>query len=246
MSDKSSTFAEQMKTTHLSIGYNNKVIQHDLNLQAPAGHLVALIGQNGSGKSTLLRTLAGLQPALDGTFSTMDLTPAERAREMALVLTERLSLDNTTVEEIVAMGRYPYTSLLGTLTINDRNIIHQALTRVDMLAYSGRYYNSLSDGEKQRVLIAKALAQQTPLILLDEPTSHLDLPSRIKTMLLLRQLAHEEGKCILISTHELDIALHSADIIWLMTKKGVQVGTPTDIHSCIIQEFGEGIAPFIH
>lgn len=235
-----------MTTTNLTIGYGDRVIQRELNLNAQVGQMIALLGQNGAGKSTLLRTLAGLQPALSGSFSTMDLTPSERAREMALVLTERLSLENTTVEEIVAMGRYPYTSLLGTLSEADHVAINDALNRVDMLSYSSRYYNSLSDGEKQRVLIAKALAQQTPLILLDEPTAHLDLPSRIKTMLLLQQLAHEEGKCILISTHELDIALHTADTIWLMTKAGVQVGTPTDIRSAIIQEFGEGIRPFIN
>lgn len=246
MSDKSSIFADGMQIDHLSIGYGNQVIQHELNLQAEAGQMIALLGQNGSGKSTLLRTLAGLQPALGGTFTTINMSPTERAREMALVLTERLSLENTTVEEIVSMGRYPYTSLIGTLTDNDWAVVHEALERIGMVIYSNRYYNSLSDGEKQRVLIAKALAQQTPLILLDEPTAHLDLPSRIKTMQLLQQLAHQEGKCILISTHELDIALHTADIIWLMTKEGVQVGTPTSIRSCIIQEFGKGITPFIN
>lgn len=230
----------------LSIGYGDKIIQHDLNLHAQAGQLVALLGQNGSGKSTLLRTLAGLQPALSGTFSTKALSPAQRAREMALVLTERLSLENTTVEEIVAMGRYPYTSLLGTLTATDLTVIHQALNQVDMFSYANHYFCNLSDGEQQRVLIAKALAQQTPLILLDEPTAHLDLPSRIKIMLLLQQLAHDENKCILISTHELDIALHTADTIWLMTQQGVRVGTPTSIRPYIIQEFGESITPFVN
>lgn len=232
--------------SNLAIGYDDKIIQHNLNLYADAGHLIALLGQNGSGKSTLLRTLAGLQPALSGTFSTMTLPPAERARKMALVLTERLSLENTTVEEIVAMGRYPYTSLLGTLTDTDQAAILQALKQVDMLPFATHYYNNLSDGEKQRVLIAKALAQQTPLILLDEPTAHLDLPSRIKTMQLLQRLAHEENKCILISTHELDIALHTADTIWLMTQQGVQVGTPITIRPFILQEFGADITPFLN
>lgn len=234
-----------MKITNLTIGYDDEVIQRGLNLQTEAGQMIALLGQNGSGKSTLLRTLAGLQPALEGSFSFMNLSPAERAREMALVLTERLSLENTTVREIVAMGRYPYTSVLGTLTAEDKSHVSRALKRVDMEQYADRYYNSLSDGEKQRVLIAKALAQQTPLILLDEPTAHLDLPSRIHTMLQLQQLAHEEGKCILISTHELDIALHTADTIWLMTKEGVQVGTPSDITPFIVREFGESIRPFV-
>jgi iron complex transport system ATP-binding protein len=191
-----------------------------------------MLGPNGCGKSTLLRTLAGLQPALSGTFTHCD------AKNVALVLTERLSMDNTTVHDVVAMGRYPYTSFLGGLTDTDEQIIDEALGAVgfDTLPFrEGKGvglspFNAHSDGEKQRILIAKALAQQTPIILLDEPTAHLDLPHRILVLRLLRNLAHEQGKTVLISTHELDLALALSDRILLMTPgKGVQLDTAANL-----------------
>ena len=177
-----------------------------------------MLGANGCGKSTLLRTLAGLQPALSGEYTRSD------AKHIALVLTERLSMENTTVHDVVAMGRYPYTSFLGGLSAEDEAIIAQALTQVGFAdtKVGETMFNAHSDGEKQRILIAKAIAQQTPIILLDEPTAHLDLPHRILILRLLRQLAHEQGKTVLISTHELDLALALSDRILLMTpKKGI-------------------------
>lgn len=204
--------------------------------------MVCMLGPNGCGKSTLLRTLAGLQPALAGEIKpTPDpsLKGGEVARQMALVLTERLSLENTTVHDVVAMGRYPYTSFLGGLTDEDEAIISQALEQVGFApSHQGEgrggatsFFNAHSDGEKQRILIAKALAQQTPIILLDEPTAHLDLPHRILVLRLLRQLAHEQGKTILISTHELDLALALSDRILLMSPKaqGVQLDTAENL-----------------
>jgi len=173
-----------------------------------------MLGPNGCGKSTLLRTLAGLQPALSGEFTHCD------AKNIALVLTERLSMDHTTVHNVVAMGRYPYTSFLGGLSEEDERIIEESLKQVGFSTpYTVHHtpFNAHSDGEKQRILIAKALAQQTPIILLDEPTAHLDLPHRILILRLLRQLAHEQGKTVLISTHELDLALALSDRILLMT-----------------------------
>ena len=151
---------------------------------------------------------------------------------MALVLTERLSMDNTTVHDVVAMGRYPYTSFLGGLSEQDEEIIAASLQAVgfDLVALNSTLspFNAHSDGEKQRILIAKALAQQTPIILLDEPTAHLDLPHRILILRLLRQLAHEQGKTVLISTHELDLALALSDRILLMSPagRGIQLDTP--------------------
>ena len=190
--------------------------------------MVCMLGPNGCGKSTLLRTLAGLQPALSGEFTHCD------AKNIALVLTERLSMENTTVYDVVAMGRHPYTSFLGRLTSIDEQIIEEALQQVgfersvDVTQQSA--FNAHSDGEKQRILIAKALAQQTPIILLDEPTAHLDLPHRILILRLLRQLAHEQNKTVLISTHELNLALALSDRILLMTPgKGIQLDTAENL-----------------
>ena len=226
-----------ISTNKLSIGYRTAsggehIVQTDLSFSLNAGEMVCMLGPNGCGKSTLLRTLAGLQPALSGEYTHSD------AKNIALVLTERLSMDNTTVHDVVAMGRYPYTSFLGGLTEEDEKIIKEALRQVGFTGTTGyrdtdisnTFFNAHSDGEKQRILIAKALAQQTPIILLDEPTAHLDLPHRILILRLLRNLAHEQGKTILISTHELDLALVLSDRILLMTPgKGIRLDTAENL-----------------
>lgn len=214
-------------------------MQSDLNFSLYEGEMVCMLGPNGCGKSTLLRTLAGLQPPLGGEYRLNSLPMGEGRGEASLVLTERLSLENTTVHDVVAMGRYPYTSFLGGLTDEDEAIIAQSLQQVGFApSHQGEgrggatsFFNAHSDGEKQRILIAKALAQQTPIILLDEPTAHLDLPHRILVLRLLRQLAHEQGKTILISTHELDLALALSDRILLMSPKaqGVQLDTAENL-----------------
>ena len=215
-----------ISTNKLCIGYGEAVIQRDLTFSLHKGEMVCMLGANGCGKSTLLRTLAGLQPALSGEYTRSD------AKHIALVLTERLSMENTTVHDVVAMGRYPYTSFLGGLSAEDEAIIAQALTQVGFAdtKVGETMFNAHSDGEKQRILIAKAIAQQTPIILLDEPTAHLDLPHRILILRLLRQLAHEQGKTVLISTHELDLALALSDRILLMTpQKGIQLDTAENL-----------------
>ena len=222
-------------TNKLSIGYETTVVQRDLNFSLQAGEMVCMLGPNGCGKSTLLRTLAGLQPALSGeiTVSGERLAVSGHSKTLALVLTERLSMEHTTVHDVVAMGRYPYTSFLGALTEADEAIIDEALRQVGFSTPSTVHhtpFNAHSDGEKQRILIAKALAQQTPIILLDEPTAHLDLPHRILVLRLLRQLAHEQNKTVLISTHELDLALALSDRILLMTPgKGIQLDTAENL-----------------
>ena len=233
-----------IKCENLSIGYGTRVIQHDMSFELRDGELVALLGANGCGKSTLLRTLAGLQPPLSGSYSfstsnsqlatnsqsivNCQSVNSQSSRLIALVLTERLSVESATVRDVVAMGRYPYTSFLGTLTLADHRIVDEAMEQVGVADLADSFYNDHSDGEKQRILIAKALAQQTPVILLDEPTAHLDLPSRIKTLNLLSNIAHEQGKTILISTHELDLAMRSADKVLLMFPKneGALLDTP--------------------
>ena len=215
-----------ISTNKLSIGYGETLVQSDLTFSLNTGEMICMLGPNGCGKSTLLRTLAGLQPALSGDYTHSD------AKNIALVLTERLSMDNTTVHDVVALGRYPYSSFLDGLKIKDEEIIAESLRQVgfENLDISKTFFNAHSDGEKQRILIAKALAQQTPIILLDEPTAHLDLPHRILILRLLRTLAHEQGKTILISTHELDLALALRDRILLMTpQKGIQLDTAENL-----------------
>ena len=220
-------------TSGSSVKGREVVVQSDLSFSLYEGEMVCMLGPNGCGKSTLLRTLAALQPPLGGESKVESRkSKVESQKAIALVLTERLSLENTTVHDVVAMGRYPYTSFLGGLTDEDEAIIAQSLQQVGFDQPVGRsFFNAHSDGEKQRILIAKALAQQTPIILLDEPTAHLDLPHRILVLRLLRQLAHEQGKTILISTHELDLALALSDRILLMSPKaqGVLLDTAENL-----------------
>ena len=222
-----------ISTNNLTIGYGTKIVQRDLSFSLLEGEMVCMLGPNGCGKSTLLRTLAGLQPALSGTFSFPIPDPrypiGGTPSNIALVLTERLSLENTTIHDVVAMGRYPYTSFLGGLSAEDEQMIAQSLSAVGLGGTENTFFNAHSDGEKQRALIAKAIAQETPIILLDEPTAHLDLPNRIKILQLLRRLAHEQGKTILISTHELDLAIQLSDRILLMSEQGVQLDTPNNL-----------------
>ena len=226
-----------ISTNNLTIGYGRHIVQRDLNFDLHAGEMVCMLGPNGCGKSTLLRTLAGLQPALSGTFTIsnnpypLGETPSSsEASSIALVLTERLSLENTTVHDVVAMGRYPYTSFLGGLSSIDEQIIEQSLRDVGLDGVGHTYFNDHSDGEKQRTLIAKALTQETPIILLDEPTAHLDLPNRIRILQLLRRVAREQNKTILISTHELELAIQLSDRIMLMTPQlGIQLDTSTNL-----------------
>ena len=219
---------------HLTIGYGAKVIQRDLSFSLESGEMVCMLGRNGCGKSTLLRTLAGLQPALSGEFRLGE--AGNPSKTVALVLSSDEAIERTTVHDVVAMGRYPYTSLLGKLTPDDEQVIEESLVAVGFEEQGTKHqtypdfsgeprfrtflespFMAHSDGEKQRILIAKALAQQTPIILLDEPTAHLDLPNRIRVLQLLRSLAHNEGKTILISTHELDLAVRLSDRILLMS-----------------------------
>ena len=228
-----------LTTQQLTIGYSRKgktdVIQSGLDLQLRAGELVCLIGPNGSGKSTLLRTLTGLQKPLSGKTlidgkEIIKLKQLEKALLIALVLTERIEIENATVYNLVSLGRHPHSNWWGNITDEEDTIIREAIEMVHLTHKIHQNINELSDGERQRAMIAKALAQDTPIIMLDEPTAHLDLPNRVEIMLLLHRLAHKTDKAILLSTHELDLALQAADRIWLMsTDKGVECGVPEDL-----------------
>ncbi len=224
-----------LRTRDLKIGYASCAIAGPLNLEIEAGQLICLLGPNGSGKSTLLRTLAGLQPALKGSTeisgaSLASLTPARLARKISLVLTDPVRDSNLTVYSLVALGRYPYSGWMGVLDGKDKEFIAWAIEAAGISSFSNRKVSTLSDGESQKVMLARALAQDTPLMMLDEPTAHLDLPSRIQLMQLLHRLARDTNKGILISTHELDLALQVADEAWLLQSKGqFHHGTPEDL-----------------
>lgn len=228
-----------LTTQQLTIGYSRKgktdVIQSGLDLRLRAGELVCLIGPNGSGKSTLLRTLTGLQKPLSGKTlidgkEIIKLKQLEKALLIALVLTERIEIENATVYNLVSLGRHPHSNWWGNITDEEDAIIREAIEMVHLSHKIHQNINELSDGERQRAMIAKALAQDTPIIMLDEPTAHLDLPNRVEIMLLLHRLAHKTDKAILLSTHELDLALQAADRIWLMSAdKGVECGVPEDL-----------------
>lgn len=228
-----------LTTQHLSIGYSKNgktdVIQSGLDLQLRAGELVCLIGPNGSGKSTLLRTLTGLQKSLSGKTlidgkEISKLKQLEKALLIAIVLTERVDIENASVYNLVSLGRHPHSNWWGNITDEEDKVIREAIGMVHLEHKMFQNINELSDGERQRAMIAKALAQDTPIIMLDEPTAHLDLPNRVEIMLLLHRLAHKTDKAILLSTHELDLALQAADRIWLMSvDKGVECGVPEDL-----------------
>lgn len=228
-----------LQLSDVDIGYpakrKPKIIQKGLSLSANKGELIALIGKNGCGKSTLLRSMACLQPIFSGKIAINgeDLsgkTPKQRAQLISIVLTSQRSVASFNVKELISIGRDPYTGWMGSLSDEDEKIIGEAIAIANLQGLENRNIDELSDGERQRVFIARALAQNTPVILLDEPTSHLDLPNRINILLLLQKLARETGKTIFISTHELETAMQVADKIWLMEKlQGVKVGTPEDM-----------------
>lgn len=223
-----------LETTDLTIGYKGKAIQSELNIALTDGALICLIGKNGCGKTTLLRTLAGIQRPLSGDVtingtSVIHLSHYERSKLFSVVLTEKLDVDKMRVIDLVALGRFPHTNWIGMLRKEDKSFINRSIAQVNMTNKSHSYINELSDGEKQRAIIAKAITQDTPLVLLDEPTAHLDLPNRIEIMLLLRQLSVNTRKTFILSTHELELAMQMADQIWLMTSEGVQIGIPEDL-----------------
>lgn len=211
-----------IRFTNLSLGYGSRTLIHGLNATVQAGKLTALVGRNGTGKSTLLRAITGSQPCNEGSILLQGkhigtLSAEELSRTVAVVTTEKVRISNLRCRDVVALGRAPYTNWIGRMQQQDKQIVEQALKAVGMSDYADSTMDKMSDGECQRIMIARALAQQTPIILLDEPTAFLDMPNRYELCTLLRRLAHQEHKCILFSTHELDIAISLCDAIALIS-----------------------------
>jgi len=233
---------EVLQTRSLTIGYQGKkhsyfgkfkpnlagerlhTIVQDLSLELNRGELVCLLGPNGAGKSTLMRTLSGIQAPLAGSIEISGrpiskMSPKDVALNLSIVLTDRITVGNLSVYALVSLGRSPYTGWMGQLSKEDEAIVQEAIEITGITPFINAHISDLSDGERQKVMIARALAQDTPIILLDEPTAHLDLPNRVEIIRLLRKLTQQKGKSILMSTHELDLALQAADKIWLMQEK---------------------------
>ena len=227
-----------LETLQLAIGYGRGRRVHTLasrlDLRLEPGRLVGLLGRNGIGKSTLLRTLAGLQAPLAGrALADGDdlhaLSPVERAKRLSLMLTDAPPPSMMTGWELAALGRLPHSDWLGKLSGEDRDAVDRALTQAGAADLADMQLRELSDGQRQKLMLARTLAQETRLILLDEPTAFLDLPHRLEIFALLKRLAQEDGRTILASTHELHLALEHCDALWLMSNGEVSVGAPGEL-----------------
>ena len=210
-----------IRLDHIALSYGSRTLLEDVSASFGQGELTALIGRNGTGKSTLLRALAGLGSVSAGKIELCGrplsaLTPHERATTVGFVTTDRVRIANLACEDVVALARAPYTNWIGRMQEADRAVVERSLRLVGMSAFARKTMDRMSDGECQRVMIARALAQDTPVILLDEPTAFLDLPNRYELATLLRRLTRDEGKCILFSTHDLDVALSLCDSVALI------------------------------
>lgn len=227
--------AESLRVGYTSKKSGEKAVSQELDLELKPREFVCLLGPNGVGKSTLIRTLAGMQAPLGGRIQLQGtniaaMTPKERARAISVVLTDGLPMGMFTAYSVAALGRHPHTSWTGGLTRHDRERVEWALSAVGAEALADRQVSELSDGERQKVMIARALAQEASTLLLDEPTAFLDLPRRVDLMRMLRDLARRESLSILLSTHDLDLAMRSADRLWLMNREGtIEAGMPEEL-----------------
>lgn len=232
---KTSPLSLNSLTTGYHLSKGDKTISRNLNAQLERGRMTCLLGPNGSGKSTLLRTLTAFQPPLDGEIKIEGIplanyTLRQLARMMSIVLTDNSAITGMTARSVIEMGRSPYTDFWGRLTSHDNEIIDQSIEMIGIGTLVHRRMQTLSDGERQKVMIAKAIAQQTPIIFLDEPTAYLDYPSKVQILVLLHHLSRTLDKTILLSTHDLEHALLIADHLWLLDKeKGLATGTPQQL-----------------
>ncbi len=228
---------ELLKVNNLSVGYdvNSIPLHSDINVEVKEGEFICLLGPNGAGKSTLIKTLSGFLKPIKGTvyYGDKDLNSLQESvvsKMVSVVLTDRIQIQNLTVFELVSLGRTPYTGFFGKLTSKDTDIINKAIEEVGLSDFRYKCIDKMSDGERQKVMIAKALVQETPFIILDEPTAFLDLPAKLEIMQLLKRLSCEKGRGILLSTHDLEMALQIADKIWLLAQgKKLKVGIPEDL-----------------
>ena len=227
-----------IQTKALSIGYKTKsgtkVIAQDINLALSKGKLIALVGENGIGKSTLLKTIAGIIPPLHGEITLLNkpfqsYKPLALAQELSIVLTDKLPPSNLTVYEIIALGRQPYTNWLGTLTKEDKEKIEEAIALTDISHLIEKKHDEISDGQLQIALITRSLSQNTSIIALDEPTTHLDLVHKATLLKLLQKLAHETGKTIVYSTHDIDLAIQMADEMIVITSNKILQDQPCNL-----------------
>ena len=241
---------QTIKLRDLGIGYQTKqgvkTVAEHLNGAIRSGELTCLLGANGVGKSTLLRTLSAFQPKTAGEIiiegrELDSYTDKELSRRIGVVLTEKPDVRNMSVRELVSLGRSPYTGFWGPYSKEDLQIVDEAIALVGIEALSQRMVHTLSDGERQKVMIAKALAQQTPVIYLDEPTAFLDYPSKVEVLQLLRRISRSAGKIIFLSTHDVELALQLADTIWLMSRgEEMAIGSPQQLaHEGILGRFIE-------
>ena len=223
--------------SQLSVGYSSShPVISDISVELHSGQLACLIGENGIGKSTLLKTLTGFLPKLKGRLlldnrDIESFSQQELARQVSIVLTQKPDVQNLTIEEIIGLGRSPYTGFFGRLRAEDRLVVDDAIAAMGIEKLRGRMIQTLSDGERQKVMIAKALAQETPVILLDEPTAFLDFPSKVDTFQSLRNMAHERDKLILLSTHDLDLAARFADSLLEVKKGALMAVSASDVRT---------------
>jgi cobalamin transport system ATP-binding protein len=224
----------EINISSLNIGYVNSTVLENINITTSSSKLICLIGRNGQGKSTFLKTISGLLPPLKGSikFNNKDISSyseKERAKLLSVVLTTKIDIGNITVEEFIHFGRYPYTNWFGINSKSDQTEIENAIQFCGLNEFKNRKYAELSDGEKQKVNIARAIAQNTPIIVLDEPTAHLDLVNKIEILKLLKELVDKQKKMILISTHQIELALQLCDELWVLNNSRIEVGTSDSI-----------------